>query len=103
MKKIEAIVDPSRFHEVKEALGELGISGMTVTEVRGLARKQSRHEIYRGSEYTCDLLPKIKLEIFLPEGELEDAVAAIMRSGKKMGRGNVFVYGLDDANIIQTD
>src|SRR5436305_3929233 len=82
MKKIEVVVDPHTLHSLKEALGELGITGLTVTEVRGLARKETHNEIYRGSEYTVDLLPKLKVEVFLPDGELEDVVAAILGSSQ---------------------
>jgi nitrogen regulatory protein P-II 1 len=105
MKKLEALIEPFRLNQVKEALADLGITAMTVTEVRGLARHQEHSEIYRGSEYVVDLLPKIKLELVLEEHEVEDAVTAIVRLSKKNGveAGKVFVSGIDEATVVQTD
>jgi len=104
MKKLEALVEPFRLNQVKEALGDLGVTGMTVTEVRGLARQEGHSEIYRGSEYVVDLLPKIKLELVLEEHEVEEVVAAILKSSKTAGRaaGKVFVFGIDEATV-ETD
>ena len=105
MKKLEAIVEPFRLNQVKEALADLGITGMTVTEVRGLARQQEHCEIYRGSEYVVDLLPKIKLELVLEEHEIDEAMTAILKSSKTAGRATakVFVSGIDEATVVETD
>ena len=105
MKKIEAIVKPFKLDEVKDALGELGITGMTVTEVKGFGRQRGHTEIYRGSEYTVDFLPKIKLELVLDEDMVEGAVDAIVKSAKtgKIGDGKVFVSTIDKAVRIRTE
>jgi nitrogen regulatory protein PII len=105
MKKIEAIVKPFKLDEVKEALGEAGITGMTVTEVKGFGRQKGHTEIYRGSEYTVDFLPKIKLEVVLEDQHLDEAVAAIIKAAKtgKIGDGKVFVSGIDEAIRIRTE
>jgi nitrogen regulatory protein P-II 1 len=105
MKKIEAIIKPFKLEEVKDALGESGIEGMTVTEVKGFGRQKGHTEIYRGSEYTVDFLPKIKLELVLPDGTVETAVAAITKAAKtgKIGDGKVFVSPIDEAVRIRTD
>jgi nitrogen regulatory protein PII len=93
MKKIEAIIKPFKLEEVKDALSEIGIEGMTVTEVKGFGRQKGHTEIYRGSEYTVDFLPKIKLELVLGEDRVHAAVAAIVKTAKtgKIGDGKVFV------------
>ena len=93
MKKLEAIIKPFKLEEVKEALAELGIEGMTVTEVKGFGRQKGHTEIYRGSEYTVDFLPKIKLELVVGDGQADNAVAAIVKAAKtgKIGDGKVFV------------
>jgi|SRR5271170_2002790 len=105
MKKIEAIIKPFKLEEVKDALGEVGIEGMTVSEVKGFGRQKGHTEIYRGSEYTVDFLPKIKLEIVVSDGALETAVSAIVRAAKtgKIGDGKVFVSHVDEAIRIRTD
>jgi nitrogen regulatory protein P-II 1 len=105
MKKIEAIIKPFKLEEVKEALGEVGIEGMTVTEVKGFGRQKGHTEIYRGSEYTVDFLPKIKIELVLPDSQLETAVAAIVKSAKtgKIGDGKVFVSTVEEAVRIRTE
>jgi nitrogen regulatory protein P-II 1 len=105
MKKIEAIIKPFKLEEVKDALGEAGIEGMTVTEVKGFGRQKGHTEIYRGSEYTVDFLPKIKLELVLPDGTVETAVTAIAKAAKtgKIGDGKVFVSPIDEAVRIRTD
>jgi nitrogen regulatory protein PII len=105
MKKIEAIIKPFKLEEVKDALGELGIEGMTVTEVKGFGRQKGHTEIYRGSEYTVDFLPKIKLEIVAPDDRVDAAVAAIIKAAKtgKIGDGKVFISNIEDAIRIRTD
>ena len=105
MKKIEAIIKPFKLEEVKDALGEIGIEGMTVSEVKGFGRQKGHTEIYRGSEYTVDFLPKIKLEIVISDAKADSAVAAIVKSAKtgKIGDGKVFVSKIDEAIRIRTD
>jgi nitrogen regulatory protein PII len=105
MKKIEAIIKPFKLEEVKDALGDVGIEGMTVTEVKGFGRQKGHTEIYRGSEYTVDFLPKIKLELVLPDSQVETAVSAIVKTAKtgKIGDGKVFVTTIDDAVRIRTE
>ena len=105
MKKIEAIIKPFKLEEVKEALAELGVEGMTVTEVKGFGRQKGHTEIYRGSEYTVDFLPKIKVEVVLSEALLETAVAAIVKAAKtgKIGDGKVFVSEVQEAIRIRTE
>jgi len=105
MKKIEAIIKPFKLEEVKDALSELGIEGMTVTEVKGFGRQKGHTEIYRGSEYTVDFLPKIKLEIVVADGALEGAIAAIVKTAKtgKIGDGKVFILPVESAVRIRTD
>ena len=105
MKKIEAIIKPFKLEEVKDALGEIGIEGMTVTEVKGFGRQKGHTEIYRGSEYTVDFLPKIKLELVLTDKQVEAAVACIVKAAKtgKIGDGKVFVSSVESAIRIRTD
>ncbi len=105
MKKIEAINKPFKLEEVKDALGDMGIEGMTVSEVKGFGRQKGHTEIYRGSEYTVDFLPKIKLEIVLGDNQWEPAVAAIIKAAKtgKIGDGKVFVYSIEQAIRIRTE
>ena len=105
MKKIEAIIKPFKLEEVKDALGEIGIEGMTVTEVKGFGRQKGHTEIYRGSEYTVDFLPKIKVELVLADEKLEEAVAAIVKAAKtgKIGDGKVFVSSIEEAVRIRTE
>jgi nitrogen regulatory protein PII len=105
MKKIEAIIKPFKLEEVKDALGELGIEGMTVTEVKGFGRQKGHTEIYRGSEYTVDFLPKIKLEMVLGDDKIQDAIGAIVKAAKtgKIGDGKVFVSPVEEAVRIRTD
>jgi nitrogen regulatory protein P-II 1 len=105
MKKIEAIIKPFKLEEVKDALGEIGIEGMTVTEVKGFGRQKGHTEIYRGSEYTVDFLPKIKIEVVLDDDLLENAVSTIVRAAKtgKIGDGKVFVSRVDEAVRIRTE
>jgi nitrogen regulatory protein PII len=105
MKKIEAIIKPFKLEEVKDALAEVGIEGMTVCEVKGFGRQKGHTEIYRGSEYTVDFLPKIKVEIVLPDGRAEAAVEAIVKAAKtgKIGDGKIFVTPIDQAIRIRTE
>jgi len=103
MKKIEAVIQPSRLDSVKDALVEIGVDGMTISEVRGHGRQKGHTEVYRGNEYTVDLLPKIKFEIVLPDALLESAIDAILKSAKtgKIGDGKIFVSNVDDAIRIR--
>ena len=105
MKKIEAIIKPFKLEEVKDALAEIGIEGMTVSEVKGFGRQKGHTEIYRGSEYTVDFLPKIKLEVVAPDERVDAAVQAIVKAAKtgKIGDGKVFVSNIEDAIRIRTD
>jgi nitrogen regulatory protein PII len=105
MKKIEAIIKPFKLEEVKDTLAEIGVEGMTVIEVKGFGRQKGHTEIYRGSEYTVDFLPKIKLEIVTPDDRTEAAIAAIVKAAKtgKIGDGKVFVTGVSDAIRIRTE
>ena len=105
MKKIEAIIKPFRMNDVKKALNDMGIQGMTVTEVKGYGRQKGHTEIYRGSEYNVDFLPKIKIEIILPENQVAATVEAIIKSAKtgKIGDGKIFIYSVDDAYRIRTE
>ena len=105
MKKIEAIIKPFKLEEVKDALAEIGIEGMTVTEVKGFGRQKGHTEIYRGSEYTVDFLPKIKIEIVVGDSVAEQATSAIVKAAKtgKIGDGKVFVLALEEAVRIRTD
>ena len=105
MKKIEAIIKPFKLEEVKDALGEIGIEGMTVTEVKGFGRQKGHTEVYRGSEYTVDFLPKIKMELVITDAQVESAVAAILKSAKtgKIGDGKVFVSNIEEAVRIRTE
>ena len=104
MKKIEAIVQPSRFEAVKGALQEVGVEGMTVTEVRGHGRQKGHTEVYRGSEYTVDLLPKVKLEMVVADALADPAVQAILRAAKtgKIGDGKIFISKLEEIVRIRT-
>ncbi len=105
MKKIDAIIKPFRLEEVKTALGEIGVEGMTVVEVKGFGRQKGHTEIYRGSEYTVDFIPKVKIEVVLPDALLEQAVAAIVKAARtgKIGDGKVFVSEVLEAVRIRTD
>jgi nitrogen regulatory protein P-II 1 len=105
MKKIEAIIKPFKLEEVKDALAEIGVEGMTVTEVKGFGRQKGHTEIYRGSEYTVDFLPKIKLEVVVTDALVDSAVAAIVKAAKtgKIGDGKVFVSAVSEAIRIRTD
>jgi len=105
MKKVEAIIKPFKLEEVKDALGEVGIEGMTVSEVKGFGRQKGHTEIYRGSEYTVDFLPKIKVEMVLSDSRVEAAVNAIVKAAKtgKIGDGKIFVSDIEQAIRIRTE
>jgi nitrogen regulatory protein PII len=104
MKKIEAIIKPFKLDEVKDALGNIGVTGMTVSEVKGFGRQKGHTEIYRGSEYTVDLLPKIKLEIVVGDEQAQEAVAVIVSAARtgKIGDGKVFITTIEEAVRIRT-
>ncbi len=105
MKKIEAIIKPFKLEEVKDALADVGVEGMTITEVKGFGRQKGHTEIYRGSEYTVDFLPKLKMEIILPDDKIDAAVAAIIGAARtgKIGDGKIFVLPLEQAVRIRTE
>jgi|SRR6516165_7092437 len=104
MKKIEAIIKPFKLEEVKAALDEIGIEGMTVSEVKGFGRQKGHTEIHRGSEYAVEFLPKIKIELVLADGQKDAAVGAILKAAKtgKIGDGKVFVFPVEEAVRIRT-
>jgi nitrogen regulatory protein P-II 1 len=105
MKKIEAIIKPFKLTEVKDALSEIGVTGMTVTEVKGFGRQKGHTEIYRGSEYTVDFLPKVKLDIVLPDAQVNAAIEVITKAAHtgKIGDGKIFVLPVETAVRIRTD
>ena len=104
MKKVEAIIKPFKLEEVKEALAAVGVEGLTVTEVKGFGRQKGHTEIYRGSEYTVDFLPKLKLEIVISDDILQPAIEAISKNAKtgKIGDGKIFVSSLEETIRIRT-
>ncbi len=104
MKKIEAIFKPFKLDEVREALSEIGVSGLTVTEVKGFGRQKGHTELYRGAEYVVDFLPKVKIEVVIAENMLERAVDAIIKAARtgKIGDGKIFVTGVDQVIRIRT-
>ena len=104
MKKIEAIVKPFQLDDVREALADVGIAGMTVTEVKGFGRQKGHTELYRGAEYQVDFLPKVKIEIVLDDERVELAVETILKSAKtgKIGDGKIFIYSVEEAIRIRT-
>ncbi len=105
MTKLEAIIQPSRFDAVKEALREIGVDGMTVSEVRGHGRQKGHTEVYRGREYTVDLLPKIKIEMVLPDSLVDSAVQAVLKTARtgKIGDGKIFLSKVDEAIRIRNE
>jgi nitrogen regulatory protein P-II 1 len=104
MKKIEAIIKPFKLDDVKEALQEVGLMGITVTEAKGFGRQKGHTELYRGAEYVVDFLPKVKIEIVLPDDMLEKALEAIQNAARtgKIGDGKIFVSNIEDAIRIRT-
>jgi nitrogen regulatory protein P-II 1 len=104
MKKIEAVIKPFKLEEVKEALADFGIVGMTVTEVKGFGRQKGQTEIYRSNEYSVDFLPKIKIEVVLSEDKVEEALDAILKAARtgKIGDGKVFVLPVEEVVRIRT-
>ena len=104
MKKIEAIVKPFKLDEVREALSEVGVTGLTVTEVKGFGRQKGHTELYRGAEYVVDFLPKVKIEIVLGDDMLDKAIEAIRRSAQtgRIGDGKIFVSNIEEAIRIRT-
>jgi len=104
MKKIEAIFKPFKLDEVREALSEIGVSGLTVTEVKGFGRQKGHTELYRGAEYVVDFLPKVKIEVVIAEDMLERAVDAIVKAARtgKIGDGKIFVTSVDQVIRIRT-
>lgn len=103
MRKLEAIIQPTRLDSVKDALHEIGVDGMTISEVRGHGRQKGHKEVYRGSEYTVDLLPKIKLEMVLPDNRVEEVVETILKCARtgKIGDGKIFVLPVEEAIRIR--
>ncbi len=104
MKKIEAIIKPFKLDEVREALSELGVSGLTVTEVKGFGRQKGHTELYRGAEYVVDFLPKIKVEVVVAESLLDTAVEAIVKAANtgKIGDGKIFITAVEQVIRIRT-
>ena len=104
MKKIEAIIKPFKVNEVKDALHDIGVQGMTLTEVKGCGRQKGHTEIYRGSEYTVDFLPKVKVEIVVPDAQLASVVEVIIKAATtgKIGDGKIFIWSVEEAIRIRT-
>ena len=104
MKKIEAVIKPFKLDDVREALSELGVSGLTVTEVKGFGRQKGHTELYRGAEYVVDFLPKIKIEVVIPTNLLDSAIEAILKSAHtgNIGDGKIFVSAVDQVVRIRT-
>jgi nitrogen regulatory protein P-II 1 len=105
MKKIEAIVRPHKMDDVREALHEAGVLGMTITEVKGIGRQKGHTETYRGSEYEINFVPKVKLEIVVPENVLQKAISIIIKAAKtgEVGDGKIFVSPIEDAIRVRTE
>jgi len=104
MKKIEAVVKPFKLDEVREALAEVGVTGLTVTEVKGFGRQKGHTELYRGAEYVVDFLPKVKIEVVVTDKMLESAIEAIVKAARtgKIGDGKIFVTGVEQVVRIRT-
>ncbi len=104
MKKVEAIIKPFKLDEVKEALNEIGVQGLTLSEVKGYGRQKGHTELYRGAEYVVDFIPKLKLEIVVPDNMVEKVVEAIIGAAKtgKIGDGKIFITGIEEAIRIRT-
>ena len=105
MKKIEAVIQPFKLDDVKEALTGIGVDGMTITEVRGHGRQKGHKEIYRGREYNVDLLPKVKIEVVVGDGQAEEVIKALTAAARtgKIGDGKIFVYDVAEAIRIRND
>lgn len=105
MKKIEAIIQPFKLEEVKEALKAIGIDGMTITEVRGHGRQKGHKEVYRGQEYNVDLLPKIKVELVIPDSRSEEAIRALVAAARtgNIGDGKIFIFDVAEAVRIRNE
>ena len=105
MKQITAIIKPFKLEEVREALGEMGVSGLTVTEVKGFGRQKGHTELYRGAEYVVDFLPKVKIEVVVKDEEVDRCIDAVIKAAKtgKIGDGKVFVMEVEDAIRIRTE
>ena len=105
MKKIEAVIRPFKIDDVREALIEIGIKGMTITEVKGYGRQKGHTEMYRGSEYKIDFLPKMKIEIIAPDEQVEKIVGTIIKSAKtgQVGDGKIFIYTVDEVIRVRTE
>jgi len=105
MKKIEAIIQPFKLDEVKEALQAIGIEGMTISEVRGHGRQKGHKEVYRGQEYTVDLLPKVKLELVVSDGRVDEVTRTVVEAARtgKIGDGKIFVFDVAEAIRIRND
>ncbi len=104
MKKVEAVIKPFKLDEVKDTLNEIGIKGITVTEVKGFGRQKGHTELYRGAEYVVDFLPKIKLEIIIADNQLDEVVNAVIKSAQtgRIGDGKIFITNLEDTIRIRT-
>ena len=104
MKKIEAVIKPFKLDEVKDALHEVGLQGITVVEAKGFGRQKGHTELYRGAEYVVDFLPKVKIEVVIPDNLLERAVDAIIKAARtgKIGDGKIFITGVDQVIRIRT-
>ncbi len=104
MKKVEAVIKPFKLDEVREALSEVGVSGLTVTEVKGFGRQKGHTELYRGAEYVVDFLPKVKVEVVVPEAMVEAVIDAIVKAARtgKIGDGKIFVSAVDQVVRIRT-
>ncbi len=104
MKKIEAVIKPFKLDEVREALAEVGVTGLTVTEVKGFGRQKGHTELYRGAEYVVDFLPKVKIEVVVTDSMVEQAIEAMIKSARtgKIGDGKIFVTGVDQVVRIRT-
>jgi nitrogen regulatory protein P-II 1 len=104
MKKIEAIFKPFKLDEVREALSEIGVSGLTVTEVKGFGRQKGHTELYRGAEYVVDFLPKVKVDVVVPDNLVESAIDAVVKAARtgKIGDGKIFVSSVDQVIRIRT-
>ena len=103
MKKIDAVIQPHKLDDVKQALIDIGIDGMTISEVRGHGRQKGHTEIYRGAEYTVDLIPKVRLELVVPDSRVDEILAVIGKAARtgKIGDGKIFVFPIDDAIRIR--